>query len=73
MKSNSKNALVRKLSISGQVAEHKSEKLQEHGESEDAILAVLSEGERAQLDSILDKLQAAWLQDHKAHRDERAH
>ena len=67
MKSVSKNDLVRKLSISGQVAEHKSEKMQEHGASEDAILAMLSDEERAQLDAILTKLQSAWLQDHKAH------
>ena len=67
MKSNSKNALVRKLSISGQVAEHKSEKLQEHGESEDAVLAALDEEERAQLDALLTKLQAAWQQDHREH------
>ena len=67
MKSVSKNELVKKLSICGQVAEHKSEKMQEHGAGEDAILAVLSEEEKTQLDVILTKLQAAWLEDHKAH------
>ena len=67
MKSGSKNELVRKLSICGQVAEHKSEKMQLHGGDEAGILAVLTDGERAQLDAILGKLQAAWLEDHKAH------
>ena len=67
MKSVSKNELVKKLSICGQVAEHKSEKMQEHGASEDAILAVLSEEEKTQLDAILTKLQGTWLEDHKAH------
>ena len=67
MKSNSKNELVRKLSICGQVAEHKSEKTQEHGGDEEQILGVLTEEEKAQLDAILTKLQASWLEDHKAH------
>lgn len=67
MKSNSKNELVRKLSICGQVAEHKSEKTQEHGGDEERILGVLTEEEKAQLDAILTKLQASWLEDHKAH------
>ena len=67
MKSNSKNELVKKLSICGQVAEHKSEKMQEHGGNEDKILSVLSEEEKTQLDAILTKLQGSWLEDHKAH------
>ena len=67
MKSNSKNDLVRKLSICGQVAEHKSEKVQEHGGDEDRIMAALSDEEKTQLDALLTKLQAAWLEDHKAH------
>ena len=67
MKSGSKNELVRKLSICGQVAEHKSEKMQLHGGDEAGILAVLTDEERAQLDAILSKLQAAWIEDHKAH------
>ena len=72
MKSSSKNELVRKLSICGQVAEHKSEKAQEHGAPEDDILAVLSEEEKVQLDVILTKLQTAWLEDHKAHHARQA-
>ena len=38
MKSNSKHELVKLISICGQVAEHKSEKAQEHGKNEDTIL-----------------------------------
>lgn len=67
MKSNSKNELVKKLSISGQVAEHKSEKLRERGLSEDLILAPFSSEERVDLDRLLTKLQTAWLEDHKRH------
>ena len=67
MKSVSKNELVKKLSICGQVAEHKSEKMQENGVDEEAIMSVLSEEEKNTLDAILTKLQGAWLEGHKAH------
>ena len=67
MKSDSKDKLVQKLSVCGQVAEHKSQKMQEHGVSEEAILSVLTEEEKQALDSILTKLQKAWVEDHKAH------
>lgn len=67
MKSNSRNTLVNKLSICGQVAEHKSEMCQSHGRDEGTILAVLSDDEKEQLDALLSKLQTAWLEDHKAH------
>lgn len=67
MKSVSKNELVKKLSICGQVAEHKSEKMQENGVDEEAIMSVLSEEEKNTLDAILTKLQADWLEGHKAH------
>ena len=66
MKSNSKNELVKKLSICGQVAEHKSEKMREHGVDEDAILSALTDEEKTRLNEILTKLQDAWLKDHKA-------
>lgn len=72
MKSNSKNDLVRKLSICGQVAEHKSEKMQENQVDEAAILSVLTADEQAQLDALLTKLQSAWLTDHKAHHTKKA-
>lgn len=67
MKSGSKNPLVSKISICGQVAEHKSEMAQLHGGDEDDILAVLSDAEKEQLDAILSKLQAAWMEGHRAH------
>lgn len=67
MKSVSKNELVKMLSVCGQVAEHKSEKMQEHGEDETKILAVLSQEEQNQLKLILEKLQTQWRKDHVAH------
>ena len=67
MKSVSKNELVKLISICGQVAEHKSEKMQQFGKDENEILAALSEEEREQLKTLLQKLQAQWLKDHAAH------
>lgn len=58
MKSNSKNELVRLLSICGQVAEHKSEKMQENGRDEDEILPAISADEQETLKAILLKLQS---------------
>ncbi|WP_296882282.1 MULTISPECIES: hypothetical protein [unclassified Thomasclavelia] len=65
MKSVSKNELVKLLSICGQVAKHKSEKLQEHGKDESLILSALSKEKQDQLKSLLEKLQKQWLEDHK--------
>ena len=67
MKSNSKHPLVKQLSICGQVAEHKSEKIQENGGDEEAILKALNEEQRGQLAELLDILQKDWLRDHAAH------
>lgn len=67
MKSNSKHELVRLISICGQVAEHKSEKAQEHGKAEDGILSALTMDEQKQLQVLLTKLQDQWLKDHAAH------
>ncbi len=67
MKSVSKNELVKLLSICGQVAEHKSEKMQEHGRDEKEILSALSSDEQEILKTILQKLQKQWLQDHAEH------
>lgn len=67
MKSNSKQPLVKLLSICGQVAEHKSEKVQQHGGDEDLILSALSEEEQHQLQTLLETLQKAWLKDHAEH------
>ena len=67
MKSNSKNEIVKLLSICGQVAEHKSEKMQENGKNEDEILAAISTDEQEMLKAILLKLQKQWLKDHAEH------
>ena len=67
MKSVSKNELVKLLSICGQVAKHKSEKLQEHGKDESLILSALSKEKQDQLKSLLEKLQKQWLEDRKKH------
>ena len=62
-----RDELAKKLSICGQVAEHKSSKMQEHGVDDSEILSALSEEEKQQLDQILTKLQKAFIEDHKAH------
>ena len=67
MKSNSKNELVKLLSICGQVAEHKSEKMQQSGKDEADILTALTHMEQKQLNLLLIKLQHRGLQDHAAH------
>ena len=67
MKSNSKHPLVKQLSICGQVAEHKSEKIQANGGDEEAIFKAFSAEQRDQLAGLLDILQKDWLQDHAAH------
>ena len=67
MKSNSKNPLVNLLSLCGQIAEHKSEKVREHGGDESAILAALSPQQQDSLQRTLETLRQAWLQDHAAH------
>lgn len=67
MKSISKHELVKLISICGQVAEHKSEKAQDHGKDESSILAALTMEEQQQLQGLLTKLQNQWLKDHAAH------
>lgn len=67
MKSVSKHELIKLISICGQVAEHKSEKMQEHGKDEAEILTALSAEEQEQLKMLLQKLQTQWLADHAAH------
>lgn len=67
MKSESGNELVKLISICGQVAEHKSEKMRENGKDEALILAGLNEEEQAQLKELLTKLQDRWLKDHAEH------
>ena len=67
MKSESRHPLIRQLSICGQVAEHKSEKMREHGGDEAAILSALNAEQQVQLASLLEILQGAWLKDHAQH------
>ena len=69
MKSNSKNKLVKLMSICGQVAELKSEKTQEKKVDESMILAGLSLEEQEQLKTLLNKLQSHWLEQHKMHHN----
>lgn len=66
-KSSSKNALVRQLYLCGQIAEHKSQKSQEHGKDEELIFSVLTEEEKITLSALLSKLQAQWAKDHAEH------
>ena len=67
MKSISKHPLVNLLSLCGQIAEHKSEKIQAHDGDERAILASLSEAQQDQLREILETLRQAWIADHAEH------
>ena len=69
MKSNSKNELVKLISICGQIAELKSEKTQEKKVDESMILAGLSLEEQEQLKTLLNKLQSHWLEQHKMHHN----
>lgn len=69
MKSNSKNELVKLMSICGQIAELKSEKTQKKKVDESMILAGLSLEEQEQLKTLLNKLQSHWLEQHKMHHN----
>lgn len=64
MKSVSKNELIRLISICGQIAEHKSEKMQQHGMNEEELLKALTVEERTVLQELLKKLQKQWFIDH---------
>lgn len=66
MKSVSKNELIKLISTSGQIAEHKSEKMQEHGMDEEELLKALTMEERETLKELLKKLQKQWFTDHAA-------
>lgn len=65
MKTNSKNPIIKLISLCGQIAEHKSEKMQENNIDESQMLAVLSEQEQEQLKKLLTKLQTTWISEHK--------
>lgn len=63
MKTNSKNDLVKLISICGQIAEHKSEKMQEHNMDEANIYSALNVQEQEQLQVLLNKLKTKWIAD----------
>ena len=63
MKTNSKNDLVKLISICGQIAEHKSEKMQEHNMDESNIYSALNVDEQKQLEVLLNKLKTKWIAD----------
>ena len=65
MKSICKNELVKLLSICGQIAEHKSEKMQQHNIDDAELITALSEEEQRELKNLLSKLQLKWIEDHK--------
>lgn len=65
MKSVSKNKLIRELSFCGQIAEHKSEKMQEHNMDENMLLKGLSIEEQDMLLQLLQKLKTYWIEEHK--------
>ncbi len=65
MKTNSKHTLVKLISICGQIAEHKSEKMQQHGMDESEIVSILSTEEQQTLNELLTKLQQKWVADKK--------
>lgn len=69
--SSSKNELVRRLYLCGQVAEHKSRMVTEHGDDENRIFDILSEEEKSTLSDILCRLQDKWRKDHAAHRGDK--
>lgn len=59
--------LVRALVLCGRVAEHKSEKMREHGREESEMFAALTAEEQAELQKLLDKLSGRWEEEHLRH------
>ena len=65
MKSICKNELVKLISICGQIAEHKGEKMAAHNIDDCELLASLSGEEQQELERLLNKLKTNWFEDHK--------
>lgn len=65
MKTVSKNQLLQLIAMSGQIVEHKCEKMQEHGMDETQLLKALEENEKEELTRLLKKLQTQWFADNK--------
>ena len=71
MKSNCKNELVKLLSVCGQIAEHKSEKMQQHNMDDADLLLALSKEEQEALEEMLTRLKKRWMEDHKKRMQEK--
>lgn len=65
--SESSHPLVRSLVTCGRIAAHKSEKMRERGVDEDRMFAALSQEEREQLQSMLNRMEERWKADHAKH------
>lgn len=65
MKTNSKHPLIKLISICGQIAEHQSEKMQQHNIDEAELLTALSEDQQKQLSELLTILQKRWISQHR--------
>ena len=65
MKSNCKNELVKLISLCGQIAGHKSEKMQQHNIDDAELISELSIEEQKELENLLNKLRNKWFEDHK--------
>ncbi len=63
----SENELVRLLTKCGKVAEHKSEKMRQHGKDESDMFQCLTEEEQVELKGFLSKLQTTWKEEHQKH------
>ena len=65
MKSICNNKLAKLISECGQIAEHKSEKMQQHNINEDELMNGLTKEEQDTLENLLIKLKKQWFEDHK--------
>jgi len=69
----SENPLVRLLASCGRTAEHRSERVREHGADEAQMFQCLTENERAELQRILEKLDETWREEHAKHHGDHGH
>lgn len=65
IKLRSNNKLIRLLIRNGQIAEHKTQKMQEHQIDEDLLVQTLTKKEQVELMGLLTKLRDDWIKDHK--------
>ena len=71
IKSTSKDSLIKLLAETGSMVEVKSNRVRSIGVPEDKLYACLSDEDQAQLTSLLNKLNAYWKEQHKAHHQNR--